>query len=269
MHTSISGGLPESLRRARELGATAMQMFSHNPRGWAMRALSDAEAGEFRRLKRELGIRPVVIHASYLVNLTSAEGEIREKSIRMLKEELARGDAIGADYVVLHAGYQIGREEGGARPVLIKAIKTALAGRRGDTGLLIENTAGVSVGEVARIAKEAGTAGICLDTCHAWAAGYDVGAPEGLALLKKEIGAAWDLKRVRVIHLNDSRGTIGSGWDRHDHIGKGKIGLEGMREFLAFKPFSDVPLILETPKDNPGDDRRNLETVRKLLAGTR
>jgi deoxyribonuclease-4 len=272
VHTSIAGGLPEGLRRARELGCNTVQIFSHSPRSWALRDIPPEEAREFRALRERLGLNPVFVHACYLINLTSASADVREKSIRMLGDELRRADAIGADFLVLHAGAAHGLEEEEARTLFCASIRSALAKMRLKAGLLIENTAsGIAsrIEDIGRVVRESGAAGLCLDSCHAFGAGYDVASAAGLENLAGEIERHVGIERLRLVHLNDSKGALGSGVDRHEHIGMGRIGMDGMRRLLGFGPFRRAPLILETPKKAPGDDPRNLSVVRGLLKQSR
>ena len=292
VHTSIAGGLPKSLERARALGCSTLQIFSHNPRSWALTDIPEEEARMFRRLREKLDLDPVFIHACYLVNLTSADPLVREKSLRMLAEEFRRADLIGADYVLLHAGQPAGlpalgqtasgRTGPGPRSgvpgyeSLVKSLKTALGGggKRFRAGLLLENTAfrlqspgpaASSIKALALAAADSGAAGVCLDTCHAFASGYDIRTMADI----EEIARQTEGVKIRLIHLNDSKGGIGSGLDRHEHLGRGRIGLEALRRLLRFGPFKDKPLVLETPKKEASDDPVNLETARMLLANNR
>ncbi|MDA8326644.1 MAG: deoxyribonuclease IV [Nitrospiraceae bacterium] len=282
VHTSIAGGLPKSLERARALGCSTLQIFSHNPRSWSLTDIPEEEARMFRRLREKLDLDPVFIHACYLVNLTSADPLVREKSLRMLAEEFRRADLIGADYVLLHAGQPAGRPEGRGRSgvpgyeSLVKSLNTALGGgrKRFRAGLLLENTAfrlqspgpaASSIKALALAAADSGAAGVCLDTCHAFASGYDIRTREGI----EEIARQTEGVKIRLIHLNDSKGGIGSGLDRHEHLGTGRIGLDAFRRLLGFGPFKDKPLVLETPKKEASDDPMNLETARMLLANNR
>lgn len=270
MHTSISGGLHKSLERAHVLGCDTVQIFSHNPRGWQLTDIDSNEAALFRRLKKEFGIQPVYIHSNYLVNLSSTSAEIREKSIWMLEQELIRADAISADYVIVHSGV-FTPERVDSISVMTESIRKVLKGRRFKAGLLIENTAGGEsedyVELISAIINESGSAGLCLDTCHAFAAGIDIRSISALKKLSNQIEQHLGTGKIKGIHLNDSRGGLGSRFDRHADIGKGKIGMDGMKTFLNFKPFVKIPLILETPRGHPGEDEMNLKTVRGLISG--
>lgn len=263
MHTSIAGGLWRALERAHALGCTTLQIFSHNPRGWALADIPEEEARRFRRLREKLGLDPVFIHASYLINPASAEAALRERSIRMLSEELRRADMLGADFVIVHAGPRGDSDDG----QLIRSLRKVLPEGRKKfrAGLLLENAASrepASIATLAKAVQDSGAAGLCLDTCHAFVSGYDIRATavlKGLALQTEGI-------KVHLIHLNDSKGQVGSGLDRHEHLGKGRIGIDGLARLVRFGSFRGLPLILETPKKFPGDDPMNLAAAKTLLS---
>ncbi|TAL27189.1 MAG: deoxyribonuclease IV [Nitrospirae bacterium] len=273
VHTSIAGGIYKSLERAHELGCTTMQIFSHNPRGWALKYISGEDRTLFRKLKRELDIRPVFIHTSYLINLASPSDELFRKSIGLLKEEMNRADAISADFVVLHTGSASGEDKKIARQRAIKGLKEVFKNRKWGAGLLLENTAGErgditsEITELAEVMDRVNgrISGICIDTCHAFAAGYDIRAKKGIDKFLEEIERYIGIDKLKLIHLNDSKGELGSHRDRHEHIGLGKIGIKGFEEFFTQVPFSNVPLILETPKKADKDDIRNLKKAKKIL----
>ncbi len=275
MHVSIAGGFPKAVERAKALGCTAFQIFSHSPRSWQLAGIPEEEARLFMELREKSGLGPVFIHACYLLNLSSPQTALREKSVWMLEQELRRADIIGAGYVVVHSGRQemAGEDEGGGRTLFIESVKSVLGrgkSKKFRAGLLLENTAEApapgappsSIKALARTAHEAGAAGICFDTCHGFASGYDITTADGMGLLARQ---AQDVK-VCLIHMNDSKGRLGSGLDRHEHLGKGAIGLDGFRNFLGYgPPFRGVPVIMETPKKKEGDDPMNMKTARALL----
>ena len=276
VHTSIAGGLPMSLERARELGCNTMQIFSHNPRGWTMKRKGVDEIAAFVKAREKYAISPVYIHTSYLINLASANPALAQKSMDMVLQEMDIADSIGAEYVVLHTGSASGEDAGNARKRAIACL-TSIA-KRGEwkAGLLLENTAGERgditsrIEEIAEIMEKVPgklISGICIDTCHAFSAGYDIGKEDGIQLLLDETVRYIGIEKIRLLHLNDAKGTLGGGLDRHEHIGKGAIGISGFKCFLNHHIFSNIPLILETPKKSPDDDFKNLETVRKLIAG--
>ena len=284
VHTSIAGGLDKSLLRASELGCDTLQIFSHNPRGWALKDISPGEAAAFRKTREKLGLDPVIVHATYLISLFSRKLELREQSAWMLAQEMARADALGADYVVLHMGQVAGEEDlcgaNGFSPGSLSGICEALkaATRPGGrkkfrTGLLLENTAAKmlkdgapsSIAALALLARECGAAGVCIDTCHGFASGCDIGKPGGAEVLADEIRGELGAGKIKLIHLNDSKGPLGSGLDRHEHLGKGKIGAGGLANFLSSPALAGVPVILETPKDNEKSDEENLAVARALI----
>jgi len=277
-HTSIAGGVQFAIERAKALGCRTLQIFSHNPRGWAVKGISKNEADEFVRLRKLYDIDPVFVHTSYLINLASSKSDIYSKSIKLMVKEMELAEMLGADYVVLHPGSSSDSEARVARQRIIKALRTICAEAGGNAKLLLENTAGERgdltsrIEDLAEIIQEAGAtgrsaliAGICLDTCHAFQAGYDIRSEKGVGKMVREIEKYIGIKNLKLIHLNDSKRPFNSRVDRHEHIGKGFIGKEGFKIFLNHPSFRDIPLILETPKENEKDDIRNLRTVKSLF----
>jgi deoxyribonuclease-4 len=275
VHTSIAGGLPLSLERSRELACNTMQIFSHNPRGWEVKRKRAEEIGVFLEARRKYDISPVFVHASYLINLASGNPSLATRSKEMVVHELDIADSIGAEYVVLHTGSASGDDPGVARKRAIACLSGIAQRGEWQAGLLLENTAGERgdvtsrIGDIAEIiVKVPGgiISCICIVTCQAFSAGYDIGNDEGIQLLSDDIMKYAGKEKIRLLHLNDAKGALGAGLDRHEHIGQGEIGIRGFRKFLSHRIFSDVPMILETPKKSPDDDLKNLETVRKLCA---
>jgi|WetSurMetagenome_2_1015567.scaffolds.fasta_scaffold00020_63 deoxyribonuclease IV len=273
VHTSVAGGAHLALERAAALGCNTMQIFSHNPRQWAVSDIAVDIASEFKSKRMELGINPVYVHTSYLINLAASDPLILKKSIALLKRELDLADELGADYVVVHTGSD---SQGEAAESRLRAVN-ALKGISGQwkSHLLLENTAGErgditsQIGDLAEIIKLAELsliAGITFDTCHAFAAGYDLRSDKDISSLATEIEKLIGLDKVKLIHLNDAKKVLGSHVDRHWHIGEGEIGLEGIGKFINHKAFRGIPLVLETPKKDEEDDPRNLAVVRKMLA---
>lgn len=274
MHTSIAGGLHLSLESARELGCNTIQIFSHNPRGWEIKRKDAGEVNDFVEARRKYDVSPVFIHCSYLINLASGNPSLAAKSMDMVIQELDIADSVGAEYVVLHTGSASGEDPAAARKRAVKCLKEIAGRGQWQAGLLLENTAGQrgditsklkDISEIMEKAPGRLIHGICLDTCHAFSAGYDIGSHDGVELLSDEIKKHIGREKIKLIHLNDSKGVLGSGLDRHEHIGQGKIGFIGFRNFINHKVFSYIPIILETPKKSPDDDLKNLETVRKLI----
>ena len=274
VHTSVAGGLHRGVERAHAFGCNTLQIFSHNPRGWAIRQISREERSLFQSLRGAFNITPVYIHTSYLINIASSDRVLQKKSIDLLALEMDRADTLGADYVVLHPGSASGEDRDVSIRRAIHALNTVAMMGRWKTGLLIENTAGEkgdlssTISDLSQIIHEVHgslIAGVCIDTCHTFAAGYDMRTDEGIERIVYEIKRYVSYRSVKLIHLNDSKGDIGSGIDRHEHIGLGKIGFMGLKQFVNSKPFRDVPVILETPKKRESDDYENLRKVRRMM----
>lgn len=274
LHTSIAGGIHNSLERAKVLGCSAIQIFSHNPRGWHVRARDGEECRRFIELRAAYDIAPVFIHASYLINPASRDRGLLEKSIAMTVEEMNIADSIGAEFVVLHTGSASGDDPAAARKRVSDCLRRVRDSGRWRARLLLENTAGekgdiaTRISEISEIMDDVGgdlISGTCFDTCHGFAAGYDLRTSEGVERISSEIEKYIGKERLKLIHLNDSKGGPGSGVDRHQHIGEGNIGTEAICNFLQHPLFNDIPLILETPKKTDQDDARNLATVKALL----
>lgn len=272
VHTSIAGGIHLSLKRAKELGCTTMQIFIHNPRGWKTRRINGREIEEFRRLSKEFDITPIFIHSSYLINLASPSRDIRKKSIRLLSYEMRIAGLLGIEYIVLHPGKSVGQDIMVSIRRVSEGLSRAYEMAGGSAGVLLENTAGQRgdisssislLGEIIGHVSHDVVKGICLDSCHAYQAGYDITTDRGLERLGDEIKNYLFPLEVRLIHLNDSKKGFNFRIDRHQHIGKGEIGIKGFKKFLSI--FRGIPLILETPVQHKGDDHRNLQRVRKIL----
>jgi deoxyribonuclease-4 len=284
-HLSIAGGLPRAVDRAAAARCEALQIFTKSAGQWRARTLPPEEIALFRRRVDETGIRPVVAHNSYLINIAAALPSLRARSIAALAEELDRAEALGLDGLVMHPGsFTTGTEEDGLR-LIADAIGGLLRTRQhARTMILLEHTAGqgTNLGHrfehlAAIIARLDGSprVGVCLDTCHLLTAGYDICTEAGYRATFGEFDRIVGLDRIKVFHLNDSKKPCGSRVDRHEHIGKGCIGLEPFRRLLNDRRFARLPMLLETPKQDtperrrPGDvdpwDARNLRTLRRLL----
>ena len=272
VHVSIAGKLSHAVDRASELHCGTMQIFSRSPRGWKAGPMDPEQIERFRQGREKAKIAPLTIHASYLINLAATDDALFEKSISALEGELVRGDQLGADYLVVHVGSnaQEGLRFGITRVVeALKLLKTSSV----KTRLLLENTAGErgdigsKMDELAEILSHLGknqNVGLCLDTCHAFAAGYDISYQKGVEAWVKEIQTSVGLNRVKLLHINDSKKGLGCRVDRHEHIGKGGIGLNGFKAIVCHPWIQEVPMVLETPKEQDGDDRRNLNTLMNL-----
>jgi deoxyribonuclease IV len=279
IHTSIAGDITGSLEIAHKLGANALQIFSSSPRMWdrGTSRISDADASRFRERRKELALGPLVIHGNYLINLASPDPVLRTRSILAFHQEIVRATALGADYLVFHPGSGRDGSKESAIAAIVSSLRQAARGLKlGDLRILLENTAGqgstigVRFEELKEIADGCKDLqlGVCVDTAHLFAAGWDIKTPEGLEKALSDIDRTVGLKCVAVIHVNDSKTALGSRVDRHQHIGEGKIGLEGIRRILNHPLLAGKAFILETPIDEPGDDRKNVAAVWKLLGRT-
>ena len=280
IHTSIAGNYLNALESAKKLGANALQIFSTSPRMWqgGVTRIPEAEASAFRAKRVEYGLGPLVIHANYLINLASAQQMLRVRSIQAFHDELVRGVALGADFLVVHPGACGECTMSQAISNVIESVKQA--SRRNPLGnlkILIENTAGMGTAVGSRLEEVAEIlAGLqdfpvaaCLDTAHLFAAGYDIKSETGLASTIAQIENSIGLDRVPVFHINDSKIPLGGRVDRHEHLGHGKIGADAFERILKHPRLSSSgpeglqgrAFILETPIDDPGDDRRNVAAL--------
>ena len=274
-HMSIAGGLPLALERGQALGCHAVQIFLKNQRQWAARPLGDDEARAFRAARRASGIAAVFAHASYLINLATPEPTAWRQAVDAFTDELERGEALGLGCVVIHPGSHLGAGVEWGLGRVADAVREALRRTRGyRVRIALENTAGAggglgrTLGELGALldrAERPRRLGVCLDTCHLFAAGYDVRTAIGYEAAIAECAQAVGLERVLAFHLNDAKAPLGSGLDRHEHIGRGELGLAPFRSLLNDRRFAAVPKVLETPKEpEPVADRRNLATLRRL-----
>jgi len=275
-HVSVSGGAEKAVARASELGCDAFQIFVKSPNRWANSARPAAESARFREDRERSGM-PVMAHAGYLINLASPNVEVAEKSRRALVDELRRCAALGVPGLVLHPGapQNDGREVGIDRVAAgLDAVLAEVADA--PVRVLLENTAGqgstlgVTPTELQAIRSrlaEPSRVGVCLDTCHAFAAGYDLRSEEGYQRLIDEVGAGPGIETVAAWHLNDSKFPLGKHRDRHENIGQGEIGLDCFARLLADASFSEAPMILETPLGDDEDGHaRDLATLASLRA---
>ena len=283
IHTSIAGSHLNALESAKKLGCNALQIFSASPRMWHTSnvRIRELDAKAFRTRRAELGLGPLVIHANYLINLAAAQPMLRTRSIQGFHEELVRAVMLGADFLVVHPGARGESSMELALATVVESVKQAA--RRVPTGgmrILIENTAGMgtAVGshleEVAQILRGLRDVNVaaCLDTAHLFAAGYDIRSEAGLANTLAHIDRTIGLQNVPVIHVNDSKVPLGGKVDRHEHVGQGKIGAQAFARILRHARFGAVPpagltgraFLLETPIDEPGDDRRNVAKLWEL-----
>ena len=276
-HMSIAGGLPQAIARARAVDATALQVFVKSSNQWAARPFAPGEVASYRASSREAGLdRHTLAHASYLINLASPDETLWEKSVLAFRVELDRCDALGIPWLVVHPGAHVGSGVANGIARVAAALDRALATAEQGAGVLLETTAGQGttlgarfeeLGEILEASKHSDRVGICFDTCHAFAAGYEFRSAASYAETMAALDRAVGLARLHGFHLNDSKGDLGCRRDRHEHIGKGKVGLEAFRLILSDARFRDVPMVLETEKgDDLTEDRVNLGVLRGLIA---
>jgi len=279
-HLSIGKGFTGALVAAVNLGINALQIFSHNASSWRMKEITSETAASFRQHFSESPVEYVVIHTMYLLNLASPDEALFERSIASLEEEIRRAGLLGIDQIVTH----LGAHKGSGIDAGISRITTALdrvlssdsVRRYPHVHVLLEDTAGAGttmgttfseLGAIIDGLSDASHIGICFDTCHAFAAGYELRTPDGLAETLEEFDREIGLDRLCLIHLNDSKFPLGSRRDRHNHIGAGEIGEEAFSLIVNHPALRDLPFILETPKEidgNPDADKINLAQVRSL-----
>jgi deoxyribonuclease-4 len=284
-HMSVAGGLPRAVERAILHGCAAFQIFAKNANQWRGRAVPREEIREFRAKVKASGLGPVVSHASYLINLATTIPALRAQSIAAMGDELDRAEALGLLGVVLHPGcYTRGSEAEGLELIADALLGLLRARRRGKTMVILEHTAGQGTALGATFEQLASIiakmndhprVGVCLDTCHLLASGYDLCSPDGYAETFAQFGRLVGFERLKVLHLNDSKKPLGSRVDRHAHIGEGCLGLEPFRRIVNDRRFRGLPMLLETPKEEGRTkgplevdrfDEKNLAILRGLLA---
>src|SRR5262245_28793925 len=279
-HLSIAGGLHNALVCAAEYGFDAVQLFSKSPNQWAAKPITKEDATLFRRTRLQTRLRPIIVHDSYLINLASPEPTLWRRSVEAFVEEVQRCEAIGASYLVTHPGAHLGagEEAGIARVVLaLNEVHERCGDRK--VRILLETTAGMGSTLGHRFEHLAAMIdgvehperlGVCLDTCHVFAAGYPLAPEAEYRKTMREFDRRVGLRRIKAFHVNDSKREFGSRVDRHAHIGRGHLGLEPFRLLLNDRRFRNRPMVLETPKEE-GDktdmDAVNLATLRNLMEG--
>lgn len=275
-HISIAGGLTKVTERAVAAGCETIQIFTRSPRSWAGRRIDTAEAVSLKASLLYNGIHPLFVHLPYLPNLSAPPGHLYEKSIGMLLDDLYRSHLLDAFALVIHPGHRGDYSIDNAVQRTASSINAVLSSSENNVKILLENTAGqgneigaslTELSEIIDLIKDRDRVGVCLDTAHAFAAGYDLSTRNGLDKTIKEFDRVIGFERLNLIHLNDSRTPMGSRVDRHWHIGEGEIGIDGFRRILNHPALAEKAAIMETPKNRKDDDARNLNTVRKLFKG--
>lgn len=271
VHVGIGKGFKKTVDEALAAGCDCIQIFAGNPRAFKRTAYDTAAWNEFRRLRKEKGIAPTVIHTSYLVNLVTANKGLHDLSAALVAHDLEVAARAGIEYVNTHLGSYGDQDRKAGFTRVCAAIKALIAKASPGPMLLLENSAGAGnacggrIDELGEILRAVGSprVGVCLDTAHAWASGYDVASESGVASFWREVKKHIGLKRVRALHVNDTKVALGAKRDLHWHIGQGNIGSAGFRRLLAAPGLSHVAAICETPK-TPEMDALNVSTVRKL-----
>jgi len=271
-HVSIIGDIDKAVDRAVELGCNTFQIFTRNPRAWKAKELTEKETEAFIEKVNSRDVKPVFSHMPYLVNLASSREEVYSKSVETLKGELERCEKLEIPYLITHLGSHLGAGMGSGFEKIVKAIDEAFSAVNGTVMLLLENTAGTrnsmggSFEDIQHIIERLANpeqVGVCFDTSHGFAAGYDLRTEAAVEQTIGQLDEIIGFENLRLVHLNDSLGDLGSRIDRHEHIGMGKIGEEGFRSILRSR-FGLLPLILETPKDLRRNDVENLSKVKEL-----
>jgi deoxyribonuclease-4 len=277
IHTSSAGGVENAAERAYRLGCNTLQIFSSSPRQWKPYELGRPQCEQMQRLRDKYDLKPLVIHTNYLINLASITEAFLQKSIEAFRGEIERALALCAEYLVLHPGSFRGadREKGLLQTAAaIAASAQGLDLAKGGLSILIENTAGAEfslggsfeqVAEVIDHLRNHVPVAACIDTCHVHVSGYDIISEQGFRETVAKLDATIGLKNVPVWHCNDAKAARGSKLDRHQHIGKGTIGIEPFRRLLNDPRLKHAAFIAETPIDEPGDDRRNVAALKKLV----
>lgn len=288
LHTSIAGGLAKAVESAVAKGCDGLQIFARNPRGWTARELERDEVRAFREARERANLWPLAIHSVYLINLASQDPVLLERSRHAFREEIERGLQLGADYLVVHPGSPVSAPADVGIITAAESIRIAArnlhlqgasvdarqSGQRHGLTILLENTAGQgsSIGcHFEQIADMLAMlddlpVGVCLDTAHTLAAGYDIATTKGLKVTIRLIDRSFGFERIRLIHCNDSKAPLGSHVDRHQHIGEGYIGAEAFRRLTHTLKFRRIPFILETPVDSEHDDHWNIARLRELAS---
>ncbi|MCS6783730.1 MAG: deoxyribonuclease IV [Candidatus Caldarchaeum sp.] len=272
-HVSISGSIDLAVDRAVELGCTTFQIFTRNPRGWSYTKLKQQEANQFREKFRKAGYSVAMAHMPYLPNIASPKKIVYDKSVKSLTAELERCGLLGVDLLVVHIGSHLGAGIEKGISLAANAVNTSIEKVENKVYVLLENMAGQKnscgsrfedIAAILAKIEHPDRVGVCLDTCHLLAAGYDIRNTEAVEKTLAEFDRLIGLERLKAVHLNDSKGELGSGLDRHEHIGMGKIGDTGFKAFINHRAIRDKPMVIETPEDKAGNYQTDLAKLRKL-----
>lgn len=279
-HMSISGGVAKSFARGESIGIETMQIFAKNDRQWKAKPYLDSDIASYKSEAQRTGIAPVMVHDSYLINLAAPADELWEKSLAAFADELERCASLGIPYIVTHPGAHTGSGESAGIKRQIDALNRLFdEGVGGDVTVLLETTAGQGtvmgwrfehLAGIIEGVRQQGRVGICVDTCHLLAAGYDIRTAEAYTATFEEFDRIIGLDRIKAFHLNDSQKELGSRVDRHTHIGQGFVGLEAFRLLVNDPRFAHLPMVIETPKgEDMAEDKQNLALLRSLVASAK
>jgi deoxyribonuclease IV len=274
-HISIAGGFSKVVERAHARGCETIQFFSRNPRGWNYSPLNKKEVEAFRSSVQSSDLFPIFLHMPYLPNIAAAKSKFYKRSIRSIATDLQRAEQLGAQYLIIHIGHRMESSEDKAIETVSQGINQAFENVKNSVILLMENTAGqgTEIGynfdQIKKIVEgvhDHQRMGVCLDTAHTFEAGYDLSDKNGIDRTLKKFDQAIGLKRLHLLHLNDSKTPLGSRKDRHWHIGEGYIGLEGFRLLVNHPSLSHLPGIMETPRKDTVEDLKNMKVIKSLIA---
>jgi deoxyribonuclease-4 len=273
-HISIAGGFTKVIERAKARDCKTIQFFSRNPRGWKYSPLDKKEVEEFRSSIKSTDLFPIFLHMPYLPNIASLKSKFYNRSVDSIAEDLKRADQLGAQYLIIHIGHRLESSEDEAIEAVSRGINQAFEKVRNSIILLMENTAGqgTEIGykfeQIKKIidqVEQNQRMGVCLDTAHSFEAGYDLSKKEGIERTLESFDQMIGLKRLHLLHLNDSKTPLGSRKDRHWHIGEGYIGLEGFRYLIHHPLLQHLPGIMETPRKDTVEDLKNMKVIRSLV----
>lgn len=274
-HMSVEGGLANAFKRGASIGCSTIQIFTKSNRQWFAKKITQEEADNFKKAQKTNGIAPVVAHASYLLNLGSPRKEVQARSTNALATELERCDLLNIPYLVLHPGARLDSDIDTCIETIAHNLDVAFQKSNGKTMVLLETMAGQGsvvgstfeeIAKIRNLTKEKKKVGVCLDTCHAFSAGYDFTSKATYKKLWDQFDATIGLKNLKAIHINDSKKELGAKVDRHAEIGEGEIDLEGFKLLFNDSRFFDIPKILETPKTCLEDDKKNMDKLKALLS---
>jgi deoxyribonuclease-4 len=273
-HISIAGGFSKVVERAKRRKCETIQFFSRNPRGWKYSSLDKKEVEEFRSSIKPADLYPIFLHMPYLPNIASRDSKFYSRSIDSIVVDLERAEKMGAQYLIIHIGHRLESSEDEAIEAVSQGINQAFERLKNSIILLMENTAGQGteigynfeqIRKIMEGVEENQRMGVCLDTAHSYEAGYDLSSKDGIERTLETFDQSIGLKRLHLLHINDSKTPLGSRKDRHWHIGEGYIGLEGFRYLINHPLLRHLPGIMETPRQDTVEDLKNMKVIRSLV----